>query len=97
MPKSAGCSFYGNGMSCNKPAKTYLEQLEILKARGLIIVDEALALHCLMHHNYYRLSAYRFPLTSPGNSDQFFLVTLLMIFGHFITSTAPYASWSPRR
>jgi len=58
-------------MSCNKPAKTYVEQLQILKSRGLLVTDEARALHCLEHHNYYRLSAYRFPLTVQGDPDQF--------------------------
>jgi abortive infection bacteriophage resistance protein len=58
-------------MSCPKPAKTYQEQLEILKSRGLEIPDEARALHYLTHHNYYRLSAYRIPFTQPGNPDQF--------------------------
>src|SRR5664280_753512 len=58
-------------MSCNKPAKTYAEQLQILKNRGLLVADDARALHCLEHHNYYRLSAYRFPLTVQGNPDQF--------------------------
>ena len=58
-------------MSCSKQAKTYPEQLEILKSRGLLVPDEARALHCLEHHNYYRLSAYRFPLTVAGNPDQF--------------------------
>ena len=58
-------------MSCNKPAKTYAEQIAILKSRGLIVTDEPRALHCLEHHNYYRLSAYRFPLTVQGNPDQF--------------------------
>lgn len=58
-------------MSCNKPPKTYAEQLAILKGRGLVVGDEARALHCLQHHNYYRLSAYRFPITIQGNPDQF--------------------------
>ena len=58
-------------MSCNKPATTYAQQLAILKSRGLIVTDEPQALHCLEHHNYYRLSAYRFPLTVQGNPDQF--------------------------
>lgn len=58
-------------MSCNKPAKTYLDQLQILRSRGLLVTNEDQALHCLEHHNYYRLSAYRFPLTVQGNPDQF--------------------------
>ncbi|HEY1662410.1 MAG TPA: Abi family protein [Verrucomicrobiae bacterium] len=58
-------------MSCNKPPKTLVEQLQILQGRGLAVTDEAQALHCLEHHNYYRISAYRFVLTVPGNPDQF--------------------------
>lgn len=54
-----------------KPAKTYPEQLKILKGRGLTVPDEAFALHCLEHHSYYRLSAYRFPFTVAGNPDRF--------------------------
>ena len=52
-------------------ATTYPEQLEILKSRGLLVPDEEHALHCLAHHNYYRLSAYRFPLTVAGDPDRF--------------------------
>lgn len=44
-----------------KPFKTYAEQLQILKDRGLVVADDAKVLHLLEHHNYYRLSAYRFP------------------------------------
>jgi abortive infection bacteriophage resistance protein len=58
-------------MSCNKPATTYAEQIQILKTRGLAIPDEKRALHCLTHHNYYRLSAYRFAFTVAGNPDEF--------------------------
>jgi len=58
-------------MDLNKPPKTYLEQLQILKDRGLTVKDDSFALHCLEHHNYYRLSAYRFPLTEVGNPDRF--------------------------
>jgi abortive infection bacteriophage resistance protein len=43
-------------MSCSKPPKTYPQQLEILKSRGLVVSDEPHALHCLEHHNYYRLA-----------------------------------------
>ncbi len=55
----------------SKPAKNYLEQLDLLKARGLVVTDEPAALHCLAHHNYYRVSPYRFPFTLPGNRDAF--------------------------
>jgi abortive infection bacteriophage resistance protein len=55
----------------SKPAKNYQEQLNILKSRGLVVTDEPFALHCLAHHNYYRLSPYRFPFTVAGHPDQF--------------------------
>ncbi|MBT3381438.1 MAG: Abi family protein [Lentisphaerae bacterium] len=58
-------------MSSAKPATTYGEQLELLKSRGLIVPDEPFALHCLQHHSYYRLSAYRFTITVKGNRDAF--------------------------
>lgn len=51
-----------------KPFKTYSEQLQLLKNRGLEINDEAFALHILKHHNYYRLSAYRFPFQDTPDS-----------------------------
>lgn len=55
----------------SKPAKTHQEQLDLWKSRGLAVPDEPLALHILAHHNYYRLSAYRFPYTLPGQPDAF--------------------------
>ena len=41
-----------------KPAKTFEEQLDILKSRGLRIDDETKALEILRRTNYYRLRAY---------------------------------------
>ena len=41
-----------------KDPKTYEEQLEILKSRGMIVGNDANALHILERTNYYRLSAY---------------------------------------
>ncbi len=58
-------------MSSSKPAKTYEEQVALLQHRGLVVADVAFARHCLTHHNYYRLSAYRFPLTLPRDPDCF--------------------------
>lgn len=55
----------------SKPAKTYQEQLDLLKSRGLIVHNEPFAIHCLEHHNYYRLSPYRFPFTLPADRDVF--------------------------
>jgi abortive infection bacteriophage resistance protein len=54
-----------------KVPTTYEQQLAILESRGLSIPDRAFALHCLEHLNYYRLSAYRFPLAEKGNPDRF--------------------------
>jgi abortive infection bacteriophage resistance protein len=54
-----------------KTATTYEQQLATLESRGLTINDRAFALHYLEHLNYYRLSAYRFPLTERGNPDRF--------------------------
>jgi len=50
-----------------KTPKTFEEQLEILKNRGLIINDEALALAVLKEINYYRLSGYMLSLKSKDN------------------------------
>lgn len=58
-------------MSCSKTPTTWQEQLDLFKARGLQIDDETFALHCLKHHNYYRLSAYRFALALDNDPDQF--------------------------
>ena len=57
--------------SYTKPATDYSGQITILASRGLVIADPVFAGHCLAHHNYYRLSAYRFPFTAPGNPDLF--------------------------
>lgn len=60
-------------MIYEKPPTTFEEQLAILMQRGLVVPDEQIpfALQCLEHHNYYRLSAYRFPLSNPENPDEF--------------------------
>lgn len=54
-----------------KPATTYTQQLMILRARGLLIPDEAAAIRVLEHHSYYRLSVYRLPFTLPDDPDRF--------------------------
>ena len=71
MLKSVGYSFRGGRMSFSKPPRTYPEQLSILESRGLVIDNRDFALHCLEHHNYYRISAYRFTLSAPANPDEF--------------------------
>ena len=42
-----------------KPAKTYKEQLDILRGRGLVVSDEDSAIEFLKSVNYYRFSGYR--------------------------------------
>jgi len=55
----------------SKPALTYEQQVQLLRSRGLVIADETAARHCLAHHNYYRLSAFRFPFSDPSDSHRF--------------------------
>ena len=55
----------------SKAPLDYTAQLARLQARGLIVNDEEFARHCLANHNYYRLSAYRFPFTVQGDPDTF--------------------------
>jgi len=50
-----------------KTSKTFKEQLEILKNRGLIINDEASALIILKEINYYRLSGYMLSFKTKDN------------------------------
>ena len=50
--------FYVDKIRFNKPAICVKEQIELLKSRGLIIVDEDFAESILSNITYYRLSAY---------------------------------------
>ena len=50
-----------------KPAKTFQEQIDILKDRGLLIDDEPNASDILQNISYYRLSAYFLPFQSAHN------------------------------
>ena len=54
-----------------KAATSYADQIAIMASRGLVVGNQVFATHCLTHHNYYRLSAYRFPLSVSGNPDLF--------------------------
>ena len=45
-----------------KPFKTYKEQIELLKSRGLIISNDTVAEAILRKMNYYRLSDYSLTL-----------------------------------
>ena len=42
----------------NKPYLSFQQQLELLKARGLEVTDDAAAISYLERIGYYRLSAY---------------------------------------
>lgn len=52
-----------------KEFKTIVEQIELLKSRGLSIPDETTAGSFLLHNNYYRVSGYSLTL----DSHQFWL------------------------
>lgn len=48
-------------MAYNRPWKSFADQLELLKSRGMAVTDEAAALRYLERIGYYRLSAYWYP------------------------------------
>lgn len=54
----------------NKDFKTYAQQIDILKQRGLNISNASYALSKLQHINYYRLSAYFLPFQYPKDGDK---------------------------
>lgn len=54
-----------------KPAKTYQEQVSLLKQRGLIISDDLAAENALKHIQYYRLGAYWLPFESNHQTHMF--------------------------
>ena len=54
-----------------KQAKTYVEQLNILKDRGIEVTDTQVALSTLKRINYYRLIAYGLTLKDPEQIDQY--------------------------
>jgi abortive infection bacteriophage resistance protein len=49
---------HGMGLTFSKPSLTYAQQIEHLRAKGLLIADAAVAEYWLRHVSYYRLSAY---------------------------------------
>lgn len=48
-------------MVYSRPWKSFPEQLDLLKSRGMVVTDEAAALDYLQRVGYYRLSAYWYP------------------------------------
>ncbi len=55
----------------NKPVTSYTEQVDLLKARGMVIADTVAAEHYLRHLNYYRLGAYWLPFEADHAGHQF--------------------------
>ncbi len=55
-----------------KPAKTYAEQVGLLKSRGLKIENDKKAFHLLENLSYYRLSGYWYPMLTEPKTDHIF-------------------------
>lgn len=58
----------------NKSYTSPHDLVQILKSRGLLILDEVKAEHYLMHIGYYRLSAYMYPLLQMPKERHIFKV-----------------------
>ena len=56
----------------SKPPLSYLDQLKLLKSRGLCVENDAKALHLLEHIGYYRLSGYWYSLLTQPKADHKF-------------------------
>lgn len=60
-------------MKYNKVPLTISDQIERLKARGLVILDEAFAAHHLARISFYRLRAYTYPFQDNSNDQHPFI------------------------
>jgi abortive infection bacteriophage resistance protein len=58
-------------MKYNKPPKTFNQQIDLLRTRGMIIDDRDAAGHYLAHLNYYRLAAYWLPFEADHSTHAF--------------------------
>jgi len=56
----------------SKPPKTYQDQLNLLKSRGMIFSSDNKALHLLEKLSYYRLSGYWYPLLQQPKTNHIF-------------------------
>ena len=54
-----------------KPAKSFVEQVQLLQSRGMIVDDVQESIFYLQHLNYYRLSAYWLPFELDHKTHQF--------------------------
>lgn len=61
-------------MRYNKPPVSFLDQVHVLKERGLDFQDEEQAAHTLSYISFYRLRAYTYPFQDNGNPDHPFTV-----------------------
>lgn len=61
----------GGAMRFSKPPKTFEEQVDILRSRGLEIDDPERARRYLSHLNYYRLAAYWLPFEQDHPTHRF--------------------------
>lgn len=59
-------------MKFNKPPLSLTQQLEKWKSRGLIVSDEAKALHYLRYIGYFRFSGYALPFQDLHHTDKHF-------------------------
>jgi len=55
-----------------KPALSYIDQLQQLKDRGLVVENDSKALHLLETISYYRLSGYWYPMLAIPKTDHIF-------------------------
>lgn len=55
----------------SKPAMRLHEQLELLKSRGMVVANDAAAIHYLGVINYYRLAAYWLPYEADHETHRF--------------------------
>lgn len=54
-----------------KPAKSFVEQVQLLQSQGMIVNDVQESIFYLQHLNYYRLSAYWLPFELDHKTHQF--------------------------
>lgn len=55
----------------NKPAYTIVDQIQLLKSRGLLFRDETQAAHWLKNISYYRFKGYWWDMQSDRLNHQF--------------------------
>lgn len=64
-------SFWGKEVAYSKPYLPIPDQLQLIKSRGMIVSDDALAQSYLNKIGYYRLSGYWYPYRQSPTADAF--------------------------